>query len=141
MREGGNMICITCGNEIYFETDVETMQALATDSQSFIIDEAVFEDFNHGEEMLRSGLMDNVYVTLKLHADDLNKDYNSQRYFNPYLSCAVCHGREVIFPSSTWTKINKNLPLHEEILSNHHEYRTLRKEQQNANKLPVLWQP
>ncbi len=135
------MICISCGNENYFETDVETMQTIVTDSQSFIIDEAVFEDFNHGEEMLRSGLMDNVYATLKMHADELSRDYNSQRYFNPYLSCAVCHRREVIFPSSTWTPKRNYLPLKEEILSHHKEYNSLRKEQQNANKLPVLWQP
>ena len=135
------MICISCGNENYFETDVETMQALATDSQSFIIDEAVFEDFNHGEDMMRTGLTDNVHATFKMHADDLTREYGTGRLINPYLSCAICHGREVIFPSSVWTKVNKSQPLHEEILSNHHEYRTMRKEQQNANKLPVLWQP
>ncbi len=135
------MICITCGNEIYFAADVETMQAVAADSGNFIVAEAVFEDFNHGEDMLRTGLMDNVYATLKMHADDLNKDYNSRRYFNPYLSCAICNGREVIFPSSVWTQKEKYLPLHEEILSHHKEYNSLRKEQKNANKLPVLWQP
>ena len=135
------MICITCGNENYFETDVETMREVAASNQYFIIDEAVFEDFNQGEDMLRSGLTDNVYATLKMHADELTHEYGSGRYVNPYLSCAVCHSREVIFPSSTWTPKRNYLPLKEEILSHHKEYNSLRKEQQNANKLPVLWQP
>ena len=135
------MICITCGNDNYFESEVETMRAINTDSEGFIIDEVLFEDFNHGEDMLRSGLTDNVCATLKMHADDLNKDYYSQRYFNPYLSCGVCHGKEVIFSSSVWTMPRKNLPLHEEILANHREYKSLIEEQLHANKMPVLWKP
>ncbi len=135
------MICLTCGNQVYFECDVETMQEVVTNDQGIIIEEAFFSDYNQGEDMIRTEVYDNFHATMKLHADSLSLDYYSQRYFNPYLSCAVCHSREVIFPSSTWTPKRNYLPLKEEILSHHKEYNSLRKEQQNANKLPVLWQP
>ena len=133
------MICVSCGNETYFETDVETMQEVKTDPQGIIIEEAFFAEYNQGEDMIRTGVHENFHATLKLHADSLSLDYYSQRYFNPYLSCAVCHSREVIFQSSTWTPKRKLLPLNEEILSHSFEYHSLRKEQNNANKLPVLW--
>jgi hypothetical protein len=132
------ILCLTCGNQTYFETDVETMKEVKTDSQGIIIEEAYFSDYNQGEEMIRTGLFDNYHATLKLHADSLSLDYYSQRCFNPYLSCAVCKSREVIFPSSTWTPKRKLLPLQDEILSHSNEYKSLRKEQNSENKLPVL---
>ncbi len=133
------MICLTCGNEKYFETEVETMQEVKTDPRGIVIEEAWFSDYNQGEDMIRAGVTDNVHAALKLHADSLRGDYCSQRYFNPYLSCGVCHSREVIYPSSSWKAKRQQLPLNEEILSNSFEYHSLRKEQNNANKLPVLW--
>ena len=135
------MICISCGNENYFETDVETMREVAADDQGLIIAEAVYEDFNHGEEMLRGGVTDNVHATLKMHAEDLTREYGTGKFVNPFLNCAVCHGREVIFPTSSWTKPIKYQPLHDEILANHREYKSLKEEQLHANKLPVLWKP
>ena len=135
------MICISCGNENYFETDVETMCEVAAGEEGLIIAEAVYEDFNHGEEMLRGGVTDNVHATHKMHANDLTREYGTGRLVNPYLYCAVCHGREVTFSSSIWIMPKKYMPLHDEILSNHREYKSLKKEQSHANKLPVLWKP
>jgi hypothetical protein len=141
MCEGEIMICISCGNENYFETEVETMREVAAGAEGLVIKEAVYEDFNHGEEMLRGGVTDNVHATLKMHAEDLIHEYGSGRPINPYLYCAICHGREVIFPASAWTKPKTYQPLGEEILSNHREYKSLKEEQLHANKLPVLWKP
>ena len=135
------MICLSCGNETYFECEVETMQAAVAEQGGMSISEAIFEGFDQGEEMLRGGLMDNVHATLKLHANDLCRDYLSGRYYNPYLYCAVCHGREVTFPCSDWTPPREHLPLHEELLRHHAEYQSLKEEKRHANKLPVLWQP
>ena len=39
LRKGGSMICLTCGNQTYFECDVETMQEVTRDILRSIRDE------------------------------------------------------------------------------------------------------
>ena len=137
-----SLICIACSNREFFESDVETVMELALSEQNLLVQPAVMEDWKYAEESIRDQLNEDVLSTLKMHADELRKDYPNDDFINPYLKCAVCFSGSVCRPLSDWQPRQPVIDLDDEIFNNRHNLTELRKVRKtNENILPVLWKP
>ncbi len=131
------LICWDCQNYTYFEVDVETMKELKVNSACTVIEDAMFQDWNYSESMLRDNLNDIVAYVLKQDAGAIKIDHATGDYLNTYVSCGRCGSKKVTKPYSSWQ--HQHLSLEEELLKNKEEYSDLRKEHNIGHHLPVLW--
>ena len=131
------LICWDCQNYTYFEADVETMKELNVHPDCALVEDAMFQDWNYSESMLRDNLNDIVQYVIKQDAGALRMDHDLGEYVNSYLICARCGSKRITKPYSTWR--NHHRSLEDELRENNEEYSELRKEKYNGHHLPVLW--
>ncbi|MHA1170281.1 MAG: hypothetical protein ACTSRU_20840 [Candidatus Hodarchaeales archaeon] len=135
------LICLSCGNRRYFEAEVETFKEISVNSDSVVVENAVFDDWDQTEITIRTNLEDTINFVLKQGSSILKFDSNTGYYYNTYIFCALCNSARVTPPYSDWTPPN-NKTLDEELFKNRKEYHQIRKEKiSHENNLPVLWEP
>jgi hypothetical protein len=134
------LICINCGNDTYFEADVEGLKAIQPSDEGIIIDDADYDNWNYSDETLRANLMDIVDYVLKDSDNIIHYDSDTGCYYNSYIICARCRSRRVTIPYSEWRPPLPIQSVTNEIMTNRYEYLALRKERIHENYLPVLWQ-
>jgi len=132
------LICLQCGNFIYFETEIEAIKELTVNEGKLIVEDAKFPDFNYTEDSIRCNLKDIVDFVLKQNALGLVFDPETESYYNQHITCARCGSPKVSKPFKPKPRI---IPLDQELEENREEYYSLRKERDHENNLPVLWQP
>lgn len=128
-----DLICIQCGNYRYFETDVESIQALSLKNGSLIVEDAQYEDWNFSDSTLRHSLEDIISYCLNESKEVLTYNPEKGRYENSLISCSRCGSKEVTKPYSNWTPPAHCRSLQEELMENRDEYRNLRKERWYAD--------
>ncbi len=134
-----DLICINCGNREYFETDVETVKEINPHGSSALVQNAVFDSWDHTEASLRANLDDTIRYILYNSADILSFNHETGYYYNPYMYCSRCGSARVTIRMVKWSP-KQIKPLDEEILANRKEYKLLRKERNRVNLLPVLYE-
>ncbi len=129
------MICLTCGNFTYFEIEVEGLKAIETSNAGVVVDDAIIDDWNYSDEVVRDNLHDILTYSLKNQEQAIQ--YNSQdgRYEHAYISCARCCSHQVCLPYSAWHPPTPNRSLAEELNEHRHEYLSLRKERAYENNM------
>ena len=132
------LLCLVCGNYIYFETDITTVKEIATNDGHIVIDNALFPDFDYTEDTIRDNLEDIVDYVLKQDDSSLVFDPETESYYNRHISCARCGSNKVTRPFIPKPRI---IPLDRELEENREEFNALRKERNDENHLPQLWQP
>ena len=132
------LLCLVCGNYIYFETDITTVKEIATNDGHIVIDNALFPDFDYTEDTIRENLKDIVDYVLKQDDSSLAFDPETETYYNKHITCARCGSVKVTRPFIPKPRI---IPLDQELEENRKEFNALRKERNDENHLPVLWQP
>ena len=132
------LLCLVCGNYIYFETDITTVKEIATNDGHIVIDNALFPDFDYTEDTIRDNLKDIVDYVLKQDDSSLAFDPETETYYNRHISCARCGSNKVTRPFRPKPRI---IPLDQELEENRKEFNALRKERNDENILPQLWQP
>jgi sarcosine oxidase delta subunit len=132
-----SIICAACGNQEFFDCEVETVMEIQVSTDGLQVEVAKFEDWHYAEENVRGQVKEAVLSTEKMNADELSlEDYN------PYLRCAVCFSGSVCRSFSDWYPRKASIGLDEEMLKNKESLLQLRGERKSyENKLPVLWQP
>ena len=131
------LLCLHCGNYIYFETDITTIKEITTNDGHIIIDNALFPDFDYTEDTIRDNLKDIVDYVLKQDDSSLAFDRETETYYNRYIFCARCGSPKVTKP---FQPKPRHISLEQELQENREEYNSLRKEcQDNENFLPILW--
>jgi len=136
------LICLDCSGYVYFDVDVEGLQAVTVTPEGLIVEDAIYDDdWNYSDSTLRENLVDVVDFVLKQSEQALHMDPESGQVFNNYLSCSRCGSRKVTPPYSDWHPPSDYQSLSQEILENRSEYHNLRKERSRANNLPVLFKP
>lgn len=136
-----NLICIACGNRVYFETEVESVREIRIENDAAIVDNAIFDNWDLTENELRNNLDDTVIHATSLPASQLRQDFETNQCYNPLLFCGKCGSARVTQANSSWNP-KKNTPLSQELIENRHEYKALRAERRSCeNTLPVLWKP
>jgi hypothetical protein len=134
------LICIACGNRLYFELEEETVKELCNKSNGLIIQNAIFDDWDQTDEMIRENLNNILDYIMNENSSFLSYDYETECYYNPMIFCAKCGSARVVPPYSSWS-IKSTTSVDQDILNNRQEYINLRKERkQHENLLPVLWQ-
>jgi len=132
------LLCLVCGNYIYFETDITTVKEIATNDGHIVIDNALFPDFDYTEDTIRENLKDIVDYVLKQDDSSLAFDPETETYYNKHITCARCGSVKVTRPFIPKPRI---IPLDQELEENRKEFNALRKERNDENILPQLWQP
>lgn len=127
------LICVTCGGFSYFEDEVETVKAVTITDQGLIVEDAVYDDWNNTDDVLRGNLNDIVNYVLKQPNETFKRATG-----NDYITCARCSSRMVVVPAMPWNPPLKILSLDEEIINNKDEYLQLRKERHCEDHLPLL---
>ena len=132
------LLCLVCGNYIYFETDITTVKEITAAGSLISIDNAMFPDFDYTEDTVRDNLKDIVDYVLKQDDSSLVFDPETESYYNRHISCARCGSNKVTRPFIPKPRI---IPLDQELEENRKEFNALRKERNDENILPQLWQP
>lgn len=134
------LLCLHCGNTIYFEVDVETVLEAIVDCDNLVIENARYPDLDYTEETLRDNLNDLLEYVLKQGEPNMLFDPETETYYSRYFHCAKCGSPKVAPPIRKVP--SPPPPLDEELKQNQAEYNNLRKERSiYADNLPVLWQP
>ena len=133
-----DLICVSCGNQEYFETEVETVKEITPNGSAFLVGNAVFDDWDHSESSLRANLDDMIGYVFNNGCDVLTFDPVTKSYYNQHIQCARCGGARVTPRLSKWSPV-MHKSLDDEILANRKDYQQLRKERNRENKLPVLY--
>ena len=134
------LLCIQCGNYVYFECDVQVYRSVKPNGEGIILEDAVFDELNWSDCNIRDALYDNVEYVLKQSVEVLAYDMDSGHYENTLMICGRCGSRRVTPPYSKLDRRKNIKSVDEEILDNREEYKNLRKERIYADNLPV-WQP
>ena len=133
------LLCLVCGNYIYFETDITTVKEITAAGSLISIDNALFPDFDYTEDTIRDNLKDIVDYVLKQDDSSLVFDPETESYYNRHISCARCGSPKVSKPFRPKKRI---VSLDQELEENYKEFEALRKERtDHENHLPQLWQP
>jgi len=133
------LLCLVCGNYIYFETDITAVKEITTNDGHIIIDNAMFPDFDYTEDTIRDNLKDIVDYVLKQDDSSLAFDPETETYYNRHISCARCGSPKV---SKPFRPKSGHISLDQELEENYKEFEALRKERtDHENHLPQLWQP
>ena len=133
------LLCLVCGNYIYFETDITTVKEITAAGSLISIDNAMFPDFDYTEDTVRENLKDIVDYVLKQDDSSLVFDPETESYYNRHISCARCGSPKVSKPFRPKKRI---VSLDQELEENYKEFEALRKERtDHENHLPQLWQP
>jgi len=132
------LLCLICGNYMYFETDITTVKEITTTGGLISVDNALFPDFDYTEDTIRDNLEDIVDYVLKQDDSSLVFDPETESYYNRHISCARCGSNKVTRPFRPKPRI---IPLDQELEENRKEFNALRKERNDENILPQLWQP
>ena len=132
------LLCLVCGNYTYFETDITTVKEITTTDGLITVDNALFPDFDYTEDTIRENLKDIVEYVLKQDDSSLAFDPETETYYNRHISCARCGSNKVTRPFRPKPRI---IPLDRELEENREEFNALRKERNDENHLPQLWQP
>ena len=132
------LLCLVCGNYIYFETDITTVKEITTTGGLISVDNALFPDFDYTEDTIRDNLEDIVDYVLKQDDSSLVFDPETETYYNKHITCARCGSVKVTRPFIPKPRI---IPLDQELEENRKEFNALRKERNDENILPQLWQP
>jgi len=132
------LLCLICGNYMYFETDITTVKEITTTGGLISVDNALFPDFDYTEDTIRDNLEDIVDYVLKQDDSSLVFDPETESYYNRHISCARCGSNKVTRPFIPKPRI---IPLDRELEENREEFNALRKERNDENHLPQLWQP
>ena len=132
------LLCLICGNYMYFETDITTVKEITTTGGLISVDNALFPDFDYTEDTIRENLKDIVDYVLKQDDSSLAFDPETETYYNKHITCARCGSVKVTRPFIPKPRI---IPLDQELEENRKEFNALRKERNDENILPQLWQP
>jgi len=132
------LLCLICGNYMYFETDITTVKEITTTGGLISVDNALFPDFDYTEDTIRDNLEDIVDYVLKQDDSSLVFDPETETYYNKHITCARCGSVKVTRPFIPKPRI---IPLDQELEENRKEFNALRKERNDENILPQLWQP
>ena len=133
------LLCLHCGNYIYFETDITTIKEITTNDGHIIIDNALFPDFDYTEDTIRENLKDIVDYVLKQDDSSLAFDPETETYYNKHITCARCGSPKV---TKSFRTKPCTISLDQELEENRKEFEALRKERtDHENPLPILWQP
>jgi len=133
------LLCLHCGNYIYFETDITTIKEITTNDGHIIIDNALFPDFDYTEDTIRENLKDIVDYVLKQDDSSLAFDPETETYYNKHITCARCGSPKV---TKSFRTKPCTISLDQELEENRKEFEALRKERtDHENHLPILWQP
>ena len=136
------IICINCGNFRFFESEIEHTLELLPNGPDLLVQPAETEDWQYAEESVRAQISENVNSTLKMSAEELHYDPVSGNYFNPYLSCSVCHSPQVSRKLSEYLPKLPAPDLDSELLQNINNLKQLKAQRKaHEHQLPVLWQP
>ena len=132
------LICVSCGNYVHFEAQVEGLQVIEVSPGGLVIGDRDQEGAFDTGSWIRMGLQDLVDYCVKMDLEALNWDSSSKNYINPHISCARCGSKSVCVPYRDWSPPRKNQFLDEEICENRQEYSWLRKERRYADSLPIV---
>jgi len=135
------LICSSCGNYTYFESDIQMFRMIKPTSEGLLLEDAVFEDFNWSDSNIRDELQDNVDYCLRACDEVLQLNADTGYYENTLITCGRCGSKRVTPPYSNWHPKRNLKSVQEEILDNSKEFKQLREEKHYANHLPVLWKP
>lgn len=136
-----SLICLECGNYVYFTTDVQVFKAVRPTREGLLLEDALFDEFNWTNSSIRDELQDNVDYCIRASKEVLQFNIDTGHYENTLIACGRCSSKRVTPPYSEWRPRRPLKSVHEEILENRKEFKQLREEKQYADKLPVLWQP
>jgi len=132
------LLCLRCGNYTYFITDITTVKEITTNGGLITIDNALFPDFDYTEDTIRENLKDIVDYVLKQDDSSLAFDPETETYYNKHITCARCGSEKVTKPFRPKHRI---VSLEQELAENREEYYSLRKERNDEDNLPIVWQP
>jgi len=135
------MICTSCGNYTYFESDVQMFRMIKPTNEGLLLEDAMFEDFNWSDSNIRDELQDNVDYVIRACDETLQHNMDTGYYENTLITCARCGSKSVTPPYSKWHPKRNLKSVQQEVLDNSSEFKQLRKEKRYANTLPVLWKP
>ncbi len=134
------LICVSCGNKRFFESDIDTVKEISVNGEGVVVDNAVFDDWDYTDDTLRRNLSEMIEYVIMKDSSMLSYDHETGYYYNSEIFCSVCGSPRVCPPFTEWHPRNDKT-LDQEIISNRKEYNRLRKERKrNENNLPVLWQ-
>ena len=135
------LLCIQCGNYVYFECDVQVHRSVRPTSEGILIGDAVFDEYNWSDSNIRDTLYDNVEYVLKQSAEVLQYDMDSGHYENTLITCGRCGSKRVSPPYSRWSPRRLLKSVDQEIIDNREEFKDLRKEKNyHADNLPMRQQ-
>jgi len=133
------LLCMACGNSLYFETEISTVKEISSAAGQVLIANARCPDFDYTESSLRDNLKDIVDYVLKQDDSARAFDRETGRYYNKFIRCARCGSPQVTRPCRPPPR---RISLDQELEENRKEFKALRKERRdNENTLPQLWQP
>ena len=132
------LICVSCGNYVHFEAQVEGLQVIEVSPGGLVIGDRDQEGACDTGSWIRMGLQDLVDYCVRLDLEALKWDSSSGGYINPQISCARCGSNRVCVPYRDWSPPRKNQFLEEEMHSNRQDYAWLRKERRYADSLPIV---
>ncbi|MBC8255798.1 MAG: hypothetical protein H8E85_00630 [Candidatus Marinimicrobia bacterium] len=138
-RAMNKLICNSCFNFEFFETNIEYLREIKVKDGSLVINDTHFEDWNYTDTHFRDSLEDIVSYVVKSEMDALSWNSEKECHENSYIKCAKCGSSQVSIPSYMIKK-KKHQSLEAELKENHQEYNNLRRKR-NGNTLPVLWEP
>ena len=132
------LICVSCGNYVHFEAQVEGLQVIEVSPGGLVIGDRDQEGAFDTGSWIRMGLQDLVDYCVKMDLEALRWDSSSGGYINPHISCARCGSKRVCVPYRDWSPPRENQFLDEEICENRQEYSWLRKERRHADSVPSV---
>ena len=122
------LICIDCGNYIYFSADVEMQKAVLSKDACLSIENAEFDGYDYTSDSLRCSLGDLIEYVLRADGESLRFNQKIKRYENQYITCVWCGSSVVTPPSCDYIPPREQVSIDEELKNNKNEYLRLKKE-------------
>lgn len=133
------LICVTCGNYVHFEADVEMHQPVRAVPSGLYAEPHDEDGYNHQGGSVHMGIEELVSYCVHNDMQTLEILSNAQGVRNRFISCARCGSSSVTIPYCPWSPPNPYDTMEEEITLNRKEYTWLRKERQkHETDLPRL---
>ena len=122
------LICIDCGNYIYFSADVEMQMAVLSKEGCVSIENAEYDSYDYTSDSLRSSLGDLIEYVLRADSESLSFNRKIKRYESQYMTCVWCGSSVVTPPSREYIPQGEEVSIDEELKNNRNEYLLLKKE-------------
>ena len=122
------LICVTCGNYVHFETEVEMHQPVRVAQNGLRVEPHDADGYTDQGASVRMGVEELVSYCVHNDMETLEPGGHGKAPRNKYITCARCGSSSVTIPYCPWNPPKAYETLEEEITANRQELAWLRKE-------------